>query len=124
MIPEIASWMLGSVLAAPFHMVTGFTVTALSEGTKHLSKQLDSEEVKEMEPTNAGVGHTNPLDAMMGECLDMALGLYGISRSIHIGSGPSLTEAQDCELRDIEARLERLMGVHRWPCRWHRPCSS
>ena len=58
------------------------------------------------------------------QALDMALGLYGISRSIHIGSGPSLTEAQDCELRDIEARLERLMGVHRWPCRWQRPCSS
>lgn len=124
MIREIASWALGGMVAAPCHIASGFTMTALSEGVKHLTKQLESKEVTEMEHTGVGIGPMDPLNAMMNECLSMARGLYGISRSMHDGGNPSLTESQESELREIESRLERLMGGRRWRSRWHRRCCS
>ena len=124
MILEVASWALGGMVAAPCHIASGFTMTALSEGVKHLAKQLESKEVTEMEHTGVGIGPADPLNAMMNECLSMARGLYGISRSMRLDGSPSLTESQESELREIESRLERLMGGRRWRSRWHPRCSS
>ena len=124
MIPELASWMLGGAIAAPYHIASGFAVTALSEGMKHLTKQLETEEVTEMEHTELGMEHINPLTRMMNECLSMARGLYGISTNMHLGDCPTMSETQRDELRAIEYRLEKLMEGHRWQCRWHLRCSS
>lgn len=124
MIPELASWMLGGVIAAPCHIASGFAIAFLSEGTKHFTKQLETEEVTEMEHTELGMGPVNPLNRMMIECMGMARGLYRISRDMHPGDCPTMSETQRDELRDIESRLEKLMEGHRWQCRWHHRCYS